>query len=65
MKKLLLLNLKLWYSYEFLIYIYSIDFFFWFINEIIQIHNTMKSNTNIGDNGAKFIEEGVKELTNL
>ena len=29
------------------------------------MHNTIKSNTNIGDNGAKCIGEGVKELKNL
>ena len=38
---------------------------FWFLNVIIQINNNVKSGNKIGENGAKYIGENMKELKNL
>ena len=38
---------------------------FWFENKIIQITNIIKRDNNIGESGAKYIEESVKKLKNL
>ena len=37
----------------------------WFLNYNIQINNNVKSENDIGDNGAKYIAESIKKLKNL